>query len=45
MKLGDQVFIYHSGCKYVGMAEVVKEGYVDHIQFDPESKCYNPKSP
>jgi predicted RNA-binding protein with PUA-like domain len=48
VKLGDQVFIYHSSCKYVGivgLAEVVKEGYVDHTQFDPESKYYDPKSP
>lgn len=48
VKLGDQVFIYHSSCKnvgIVGLAEVVKEGYVDHTQFDPESKYYDPKSP
>lgn len=33
IKQGDQVFIYHSSCKNVGiagLAEVVKEGYVDH---------------
>lgn len=48
VKLGDQVFIYHSSCKNVGIAgiaEVVKEGYVDHTQFDPESKYFDPKSP
>ncbi|WP_293748562.1 EVE domain-containing protein [uncultured Paraglaciecola sp.] len=48
VKLGDQVFIYHSSCKdvgIVGVAEVVKEGYVDHTQFDPESKYFDPKSP
>ncbi|WP_102798530.1 EVE domain-containing protein [Bowmanella denitrificans] len=47
IKLGDQVFIYHSSCDQVGIAgiaEVVKEGYVDHTQFDPESKYYDPKS-
>lgn len=47
IKLGDQVFIYHSSCKdvgIVGLAEVVKEGYVDHTQFDPEAKYYDPKS-
>lgn len=47
VKCGDQVFIYHSSCKHVGivgLAEVVKEGYVDHTQFDPESKYYDPKS-
>lgn len=48
IKLGDQVFIYHSSCKdvgIVGLAEVVKEGYPDHTQFDPEAKYYDPKSP
>jgi predicted RNA-binding protein with PUA-like domain len=47
VKLGDQVFIYHSSCKnvgIVGLAEVVKEGYVDHTQFEPESKYYDSKS-
>jgi predicted RNA-binding protein with PUA-like domain len=45
--LGDQVFIYHSSCSdvgIVGLAEVVKEGYVDHTQFDPEGKYFDPKS-
>ncbi|MEP1382990.1 MAG: EVE domain-containing protein [Paraglaciecola sp.] len=48
VKSGDLVFIYHSSCKnvgIVGLAEVVKEGYPDHTQFDPESKYYDPKSP
>lgn len=47
VKLGDQVFIYHSSCKNVGiagLAEVVKESYADHTQFDPESKYFDPKS-
>ena len=47
VKLGDQVFIYHSSCKQVGiagLAEVVKEGYPDHTQFDPDSKYHDPKS-
>lgn len=47
MKLGDQVFIYHSSCKdvgVVGIAEVVKEAYPDHFQFDPESDYFDPKS-
>ncbi|MDO6692984.1 EVE domain-containing protein [Aliiglaciecola sp. 3_MG-2023] len=47
VQLGDQVFIYHSSCKNVGiagLAEVVKESYPDHTQFDPESKYYDPKS-
>ena len=47
VKQGDKVFIYHSSCKEVGiagLAEVVKEAYPDHTQFDPESHYYNPKS-
>lgn len=47
MKVGDQVFFYHSNCKetgIVGIAEVVKEGYPDFTAFDPESKYYDPKS-
>lgn len=47
VKLGDQVFFYHSSCKdvgIVGVAEVVRESYPDHTQFDPESKYYDPKS-
>lgn len=39
IKLGDQVLIYHSSCKdvgVVGIAEVVREAYPDHFQFDPE---------
>lgn len=47
IKMGDQVFIYHSSCDnvgIVGLAEVVKEGYHDHTQFDPEAKYYDPKS-
>ncbi|MEP1446412.1 MAG: EVE domain-containing protein [Paraglaciecola sp.] len=47
IKLGDQVFIYHSSCKevgIVGLAEVVKEGYPDHTQFNPETKYFDPKS-
>lgn len=47
IKLGDQVFVYHSSCDkvgIVGIAEVVKEGYVDHTQFDPEAKYYDPKA-
>ena len=47
MKKGDQVFFYHSNCEVpgiVGIAEVVKEGYVDHTAFDPNAKYYDPKS-
>lgn len=47
VKLGDKVLIYHSSCKdvgVVGIAEVVKESYPDHFQFDPESHYYDPKA-
>ncbi|MGF1865292.1 EVE domain-containing protein [Enterovibrio norvegicus] len=47
MKVGDKAFIYHSSCKdvgVVGIAEVVKEAYPDHFQFDPESHYFDPKS-
>jgi predicted RNA-binding protein with PUA-like domain len=47
VKIGDLVFIYHSSCKnvgIVGLAQVIKEGYPDHTQFDPESQHYDPKS-
>ncbi|MGB1110391.1 MAG: EVE domain-containing protein, partial [Gammaproteobacteria bacterium] len=47
MKLGDQVFFYHSNCAepgIVGIMEVSREGYVDPTAFDPEAKYYDPKS-
>ena len=47
VQLGDKVFIYHSSCKQVGIAgvaEVVKAGYPDTEQFNPESKYYDPKA-
>ncbi|MDO6499473.1 EVE domain-containing protein [Photobacterium sanguinicancri] len=47
IKLGDEVFIYHSSCKdvgVVGIATVVKEAYPDHFQFDPQSPYHDPKS-
>lgn len=47
MRLGDQVFFYHSNTKVpgiVGIAEVVKEGYPDHTAFDPADPHYDPKS-
>lgn len=47
MKLGDQIFFYHSNCAVpgiVGMMEVVREGYPDHTAFDPQSKYFDPKS-
>ncbi|MBL6986248.1 MAG: EVE domain-containing protein [Methylobacter sp.] len=47
MKLGDQVFFYHSNCAdpgIVGIMEIVKEGYPDFLAFDPEDKHFDPKS-
>ncbi|MBC3765880.1 EVE domain-containing protein [Neptunicella marina] len=47
VKVGDQLFFYHSSCKdvgIVGVAEVVKAAYADDSQFNPESKYYDPKS-
>lgn len=41
MRIGDQLFFYHSNCKMpgiVGLAEVVRESYVDHTAFDPNSE-------
>ncbi|KTD34521.1 EVE domain-containing protein [Legionella israelensis] len=40
MKIGDQIFFYHSNCKppgIVGIAEVSSEAYPDYTAFDPES--------
>jgi len=47
MKLGDQVFFYHSNCEQpgiVGIMEVVKEGYPDFTAFDPDDSHFDPKS-
>ena len=45
--LNDEVFIYHSSCKNVGVvgtAKIVKTAYADPTQFNPESDYYDPKS-
>ena len=47
MRVGDEVFFYHSNCDepgIVGIMEIVKEGYPDHTAFDPDAKYYDPKS-
>lgn len=47
MRIGDQVFFYHSNCSepgIVGIAEVVKEAYPDFTAFDPDDKHFDPKS-
>ncbi|WP_111494628.1 EVE domain-containing protein [Marinobacter bohaiensis] len=48
MAPGDRVLLYHSSCKLIGVAGVVRvvsEPYPDRLQFDPESDYYDPKSP
>jgi predicted RNA-binding protein with PUA-like domain len=45
--LNDEVFIYHSSCKNVGIvgtAKIVKIAYPDPTQFNPESDYFDPKS-
>ncbi|WP_087020561.1 EVE domain-containing protein [Thaumasiovibrio subtropicus] len=47
VKLGDEVLIYHSSCKdvgVVGIAKVVTDAYPDHFQFDPDSEYFDPKA-
>ena len=47
MKIGDEVFFYHSNCKepgIVGIMKVASEPYPDPTQFDRQSKYYDPKS-
>lgn len=44
---GDGVLFYHSSTKVpaaVAVCRVVREGYPDPTQFDPESKYFDPKS-
>ena len=47
MKVGDQVFFYHSNCKppgIVGICEVASKPYPDHTAFDANEKYFDPKS-
>jgi predicted RNA-binding protein with PUA-like domain len=47
MKKGDLVLFYHSNSEplaVMGVCEVVKEGYPDHTQFDPDNNHYDPKA-
>ena len=47
MKIGEEVFFYHSNCKepgIVGIARVVSEPYPDPTQFDKKSQYYDAKS-
>lgn len=47
MKKGDGVLFYHSNTEptaVAGTCEIVKEGYPDHTQYDPDSFHYFPSS-
>ena len=47
MREGDEVFLYHSSCKRIGVAgivRVVRGPYPDAAQFDPESPYFDPRS-
>ena len=47
MKKGDGVLFYHSNTEpnaIVGVCEVVKEGYADNTQFDPDNKHFFPSA-
>ena len=47
MKIGDQIFFYHSNSKQsgiVGIAKVSRESYADFTAFDPDAKYFDPKS-
>ena len=45
MRLGDQVFFYHSSCPEPGIAGIMRVSrlaYPDRTQFDPDSEYYDP---
>ena len=47
MRIGDEIFFYHSNCKepgIVGIMKVASEPYPDPIQFDDKSNYFDPKS-
>ncbi len=47
MRVGDDVFFYHSSCKepgVVGIARVASEPYPDPVQFDKTSRYFDAKS-
>ncbi|MEX2334590.1 MAG: EVE domain-containing protein, partial [Pseudohongiella sp.] len=48
MAVGDEIFIYHSSCKHIGIAgivKVVRSAYPDPAQFDKKSPYHDAKSP
>ncbi|RMF78494.1 MAG: EVE domain-containing protein [Nitrospirae bacterium] len=47
VRRGDLVLVYHSSVRpaaVAGIAEVVREGYPDPTQFDPESPYFDPRA-
>ena len=47
MRVGDLAFFYHSSCEVpgiYGIVKVVRTGYPDPTQFDPEDHHYDPRS-
>ncbi len=45
--VGDEVLIYHSSCKQVGIAGIAavsRAAYADPDQFNPESQYFDPKA-
>ncbi|MBU2953573.1 EVE domain-containing protein [Marinobacter sp. F3R08] len=47
MEEGDEVFLYHSSCKHIGIAGIVKivrSHYPDPTQFDPQSPYFDSRS-
>jgi predicted RNA-binding protein with PUA-like domain len=47
MRLGDQVFFYHSSCPQpgiAGLATVSRQAYPDTTQFEPKSKYFDAKA-
>ncbi|WP_375193210.1 EVE domain-containing protein [Marinobacter sp.] len=47
MAEGDEVFLYHSSCRHIGVAgivKVVRGPYPDAAQFDSHSPYFDPKS-
>ncbi len=47
MRIGDRVLYCHSNAKppgVAGVAEVCRESYPDHTQFEPASKYHDPKA-
>tara|TARA_R110002072_G_scaffold142853_1_gene288511 strand:- start:88265 stop:88720 length:456 start_codon:yes stop_codon:yes gene_type:complete len=47
MTVGDECFIYHSSCKHIGIAgivKVVRSAYPDPAQFDPASPYHDARS-